>query len=272
VIDNYEILSQRSSGTSVLERVGLNYERSFFQALRDLQVYGRRTDNDGAVNQEAKLGELGEIIARALGFLGTVPSISLPQDVAAFTNAPRSMRVLEVMGVYDGINRRFIREWLLNGSKDVAKCEEQASGVGWKYISDDKNPGKKIGITGEPSIEPWSPADHPHSKSTLILKGSADPVTADGQAESYLTHVDRNSSMLLIFDGVGHEFILPGVNVDESVDIYPMLRGGNADVLNCLLNAFVEKVWDDFKRVAKPIWDRLKAEERLPVSTIKPGL
>jgi pimeloyl-ACP methyl ester carboxylesterase len=277
VIDNYENLSESSNGTNSLRRVGLNYKQSFFQALRDLQVYGRRIDNDGAVNQEAKLGELGEVIARALGFLGTVPSMSEPQNVTVITNAPRSIRALEVMGVYDGINRRFIKEWLLNGSKDVAKCIEQASGIGWKYISDDKNPGKKIGITEEPSIKPWSPADHPHDKSTLILKGSADPVTAAGQAESYLKQgIVGQQSILLNFHGVGHEFILPGVRVvpeelHKPDDIYPPLQGGNADFLNCLLYAFVEKDWKDFINVARPIWKRLGAEEDLGVTTLKPG-
>ena len=74
------------------------------------------------------------------------------------------------MGVYDGINRRFIREWLLNGSKDVAKRIEQSSGIGWKYVSDDKNPSKKIRIIEKASIKPWSPADYPHDKSTLIQR------------------------------------------------------------------------------------------------------
>ena len=60
VIDNHRILSDRSTGTSLLKRVGLIDDLLFFLALRELHLYGRRTDNDGAVNQEAKLAEIGK--------------------------------------------------------------------------------------------------------------------------------------------------------------------------------------------------------------------
>ena len=93
-------------------------------------------------------------------------------------------------------------------------------------------------------------------------------MTAAGQAESYLNYVGAQS-ILLNFDGVGHEFILPGVEV-KSKEIYPMLQGGNADVLNCLLYAFVEKDWDHFIEAGRPIWGKLKADEHLPVLTVKP--
>ena len=210
-------------------------------------------------------------IASGLGGSRSTSFTREPPRVAIITNAPRSQRVFDVMGVYDGINKRFIKEWLLNRRKDFAKCVARASGSAWNDIPNYEHSSKKVGVPSEIvkiSIEPWSPADHPHKKSTLILMGSADPITAAGQAESYLkTGVVGLQSILLNFDGAGHEFILPGVAV-TSKGIHESLHGGNADVLNCLLYAFVEKEYDDFYEVAKPIWVALQAEEKLPVKTL----
>jgi hypothetical protein len=218
------------------------------------------------VNQGIKLTEIGEVIARELGIIQSGNLECHPQDVNIMTNSPRSRRVFEVMGVYDGLNRRFIKEWISNGRKDVPKCLKLAAGNAWA----NEYPGEKVEILEAPKIEPWSPAEHPHKKSTLVLKGAADTVTAAGQAESYLkTDLIGSQSLLLTFGGVGHEFILPGVNV-QSEDIHPELRWGNADTLTCLIYAFVEYEFDKFKSVAKPIWQELKAEE-MEVETAKPA-
>jgi pimeloyl-ACP methyl ester carboxylesterase len=269
IIDHYDVLSATNSdGKSLLERTKLNYGTRFFQALRDLHRYGSRTDNDGAVNQEAKLSEIGEVMAKELRIVETEYSCHR-QNVVELTNAPRSQRVFETMAVYDGLNRRFIKEWISGGRKDVAQCIKRAAGEGWG----DDYPGKTVGIVAktEPegiSIEPWSPAGHKHDKPTMILKGGADPVTADKQAESYLPYVGKRS-ILLSFDGVGHEFILPGVPVNEP-GIHPILYSGNANTLNCLVYAFVEHDFDDFKTAAEPILKALNASEQLPVQALRP--
>lgn len=267
VMDYWEVVNGEDAYThqNLLESAGLAYPFSFFQALRELHLYGCRTDNDGAVNQEAKLAEIGEVIASGLGILPPNSCQCHPQHVAIITNAPRSRRVFEVMGVYDGLNRRFIKEWISKGRTDVANCIKLAAGSAWTR----DYPGKNVGITQKTTIEPWSPAYYPHNKSTLVLKGSADPVTAAGQAESYMKRdIIGSQSILLTFDGVGHEFILPGVEV-QSPDIHPNLRGGNADTLNCLIYAFVENDFDRFKNIAQPIWKALKAEE-MDVQAAKP--
>jgi pimeloyl-ACP methyl ester carboxylesterase len=250
----------------LLQAKELNYHIRFFQALRDLHRYGSRTDNDGAVNQEAKLSEIGEVIAKELRMVETKFSCHR-QNVVELTNAPRSQRVFETMGVYDGLNRRFIKEWISDESKNVAQCIKRAAGDAWG----DNYPGKKVAMiaeTQERLIEPWSPARHNHDKPTLILKGGADPVTADQQAESYLSYVGKQS-ILLNFDGVGHEFILPGVSVSQP-GIHPILHGGNANTLNCLVYAFIEHGFDNFKRAAEPICTALKVKEELPVDTRRP--
>jgi pimeloyl-ACP methyl ester carboxylesterase len=273
VINNYDVLSKKGkNGKSALEEEDLNYKPEFFQSLRDLHLYGRRTDNDGLVNQESKLGEIGEVIARALGALQ--PQAFIVKDVGIITNAPRSKRVFDVMGIYDGINKRFIKEWIINGRQDVAKCVKLSSGTAWNQIPDYDREVKRIAITqqaGEIPIKPWSPADYPHDKSTIILKGSADPVTAAGQAESYnKIGIVGSQSILVNFDGVGHEFILPGVKVDfEGID--EILHGRNADPLNCLVYAFVEHDFNTFKRIGQQIWKQLSGEESLPILTFKPG-
>ena len=54
-----------------------------------------------------------------------------------------------------------------------------------------------------------------------------------------------------------------------SVDVDPVLREVNANTLNCLVYAFVEKDFDVFKGVAKTIANRLLSEEDLRVTADK---
>jgi len=237
----------------------------FFEVIRELQLYGSRTDNDGPVNQEEKLTTIGRIIAEnVVGWSQKSPGPEPVSSAAnARTNAPRSSRVFEVMSIYDGLNRRFVRELRSSKGNDITGAMLAAAGEVFSKSPAVIPASSKIGLTEE-LIEPWTPQKFKQPRPTLIIKGLADPVTAGDQPESYRGAVGPGS-MLLRFDGVGHEFVIPGVNV-QSEYVDPDLRGGNADTLNCLVHAFIENTSDHFQKAAKQICKGLEVEEHLDVS------
>jgi pimeloyl-ACP methyl ester carboxylesterase len=272
VIENYEFFKNNS----ILKNNNLDFELRFFEALRELQLYGWRADNDGAVNQEEKLTEIGKILARALinDLTMALRGDQKPKAAIPRTNAPRSRRVFEVMGIYDGTNKRFMREWRAGQTAtNFTEAISKASGTAVAALSEDIHIAKKIGIEKEEirGIKPWSPEDHKHNIPTLILAGSADPVTAGDQAKSFLgKYRVGKESILLEFEGVGHEFMIPAVNIN-SLAVSPELRGINADTLNCLVDAFVNKPFKVFHEAAKTIADRLSTEEQLRVNREGPA-
>jgi pimeloyl-ACP methyl ester carboxylesterase len=90
VVENYEFFKNKS----ILKHNNLEFELRFFEALRELQLYGWRADNDGAVNQEEKLTEIGKILARALisDLAMALRGDEKPKAAIPRTNAPRSRR------------------------------------------------------------------------------------------------------------------------------------------------------------------------------------
>jgi pimeloyl-ACP methyl ester carboxylesterase len=65
--------------------------------------------------------------------------------------------------------------------------------------------------------EPWNNEgeDWTHGTPTLILKGSADPVTEQGEAEYYFNEALTGERVLVEFLGVGHSMALPDVRVSD---------------------------------------------------------
>jgi pimeloyl-ACP methyl ester carboxylesterase len=259
----------------ILKHHNLDFEPPFFEALRELELYGWRTDNDGAVNQEEKLTEIGTNIARAFFYdlpmlLGDGEKLKAP---IPRTNAPRSRRVFEVMSVYDGTSKRFMREWRANQTETFAGAMSKASGTALGKLPEEIHIAKKIGIEEEEirGIKPWSPRDYKHQKSTLILAGTADPVTAGDQAQSFLgRYLIGDESILLEFEGVGHEFLIPAVNINSQA-VSPELRGINADTLNCIVDAFVNRPFKAFHGAVETIADRLLTEEQMRVRLREAG-
>jgi hypothetical protein len=285
IVDNYVELEKGS-----LFATNLNFGRRFFEVLRELQLYGWRTDNDGPLNQEAKLTEIGAIIGQELfrkqwpKYLPRVlqpppePAQSeRPKTAIAATNAPRSKRVFEVMGVYDGTNKRFMREWPAEPTRDVKFFDtalSAASGAVLGSLSEDVHIGRKIGKEQDEfeRIRPWSPEDHKHNISTLILAGTADPATAGEQPKSFLgKYRVGDDSLLLEFEGVGHELIIPAVDISSEA-VSSKLRGINANTLNCLVDAFINKPFEVFHDAAKKIAARLLTEEGMRVGIREEGL
>jgi pimeloyl-ACP methyl ester carboxylesterase len=270
VLENHAFFKDNS----ILKDNELDFEPRFFEVLREMQLYGWRTDNDGAINQEQKLTEIGEIIAGEL--IEDWPKASSRGEKLtggiSRTNAPRSRRVFEVMSVYDGTNKRFMRESGPGRTENFAEATSRALGIALKGLPEEIHIAKKIGVVEEEikgGIKPWSPRNHKHKKSTLILAGTADPVTAGGQAKSFLGKgLVGKDSLLLEFEGVGHEFIIPAVNISSEA-VSAELRGINADTLNCLVDAFVNKPFEIFRDAAKTIADRLLTEEQMTVLRLR---
>jgi pimeloyl-ACP methyl ester carboxylesterase len=265
VIENYGELKERG----VLEHFGLLHSREFFESLRKLHLYGWQPLKDPEPVGEF-LEKIGKVIAQELGIGPRVESRRRRQRTERpRSNTPRSLRAFEVIGVYDGINRRFVGEWLAGGRKDfrgaIARSAGQAQAEFWvnKQI-------QRIGIFDQDiaSIAPWNPARHRHSRPTLILKGGADPVTAGTQTEHYLKHaINTKKVVLLSFEGVGHEFILPAIDVNSRI-VNRVFQGESIDTLDCIVSAFIEKEFDDFLDVEREVANKLKAQEDIPVTAV----
>ena len=80
----------------------------------------------------------------------------------------------------------------------------------------------KIHIEKDDLIEPWDPAKYSHRVPTLILNGSADPVTAAGQAEYIFKNALCGPRTLIEFPDVAHDIVLPAPADEEC---RPLLSG-----------------------------------------------
>jgi pimeloyl-ACP methyl ester carboxylesterase len=207
VADNYEQLRD----TEKLNEAGLNpkqYSRLFFEKLRELRnigwqpigVEGLRQRQIKATKVIVKGLEPNLEVTKALGDVEPEqPSVDAPAD--------GSYRTLHVIRTYDGLHRKFLKEWFADDRRDIrVALERSGGGIGGSATL------KKVGIADDrPKI--WDPADYKHSVPTLVLKGGADPVTADGQAEYYCEQVLMGPRTLIEFKGIGHGFDLPKVSI-----------------------------------------------------------
>jgi pimeloyl-ACP methyl ester carboxylesterase len=254
VIENYKDLKR----IGALKRYGLGrYSLEFFRNLRALRNYGWKPDLADAADLNSLRVNIGKVIAKELN----IGRIELPaaQDAdarAPQSNAQGSRRSFYVFEIYDGINEKFLREWLGADKKNFRGALARSAGEAHiktkgglnRYVD-------KVGIADADikSLKPWDPMNYQHNRPTLILKGTADPVTAGGQAEYYLEHASTEFRVLVEFEGVGHQFILPQVNVPTRI-LDELCRRGMNNALQCLIPAFIELVGNDFCEAAKSIY------------------
>jgi alpha-beta hydrolase superfamily lysophospholipase len=211
----------------------LNYSQRFFEALRNLR-------NVGWLPEYGLQQVYGLFIATELrGFVSTAedcgPDLSGSSD-----------RVFNVVSIYDGLNMRFLSKWLANGRTDV-KDAVRASGGEVHYASGGINKHlEKVGLSNTEVIEPWNPAQHKHDTSTLILKGSADTVSAGGAAEYTFLNALSGSRTFIEYPGVGHLYTMRNLpsNFQSSLPgaaCVPSAPGGSPKPLrDCLLYSFLE--------------------------------
>jgi pimeloyl-ACP methyl ester carboxylesterase len=207
----------------------LNYSRAFFRALRDLR-------NDGWA--PPLTGPSVIIVSELRGLIKSsaqcVPDLSGSSD-----------RVFNVVSIYDGLNMKFLSKWLANGKTNV-KDAVRASGGEVHYASGSINKQlEKVGISNTEVIEPWDPAQHKHDTPTLILKGSADTVSAGGAAEYIFLNALSGPRTFINYPGVGHSYTAMG-----ELSSFPSTLPGTACVpstsstskplRDCLLYSFLE--------------------------------
>lgn len=117
-------------------------------------------------------------------------------------------RVIYAMRTFDGANRRYWHEWFNGGSPNVRNSLIRSGG------SARVNPYvKTVGTTARVQPNIWDPADYAHDVTTLIMCGSADPVSADGQGQYYAQKALKGNRSFIEFKGVGHLFELPEVSI-----------------------------------------------------------
>ena len=196
VIDEYCELKKRKE----LERYGLDsYSQQFFQALRDLRMFGRKTE--GNTDQQLRIGHR---IKDEILYFHRFPDDCSRQG----ENESGSRRSFYVINTYDGISMRFLSEWLTNGKKHVLNALRKSGGKEHE-LRNVNDYIEKVGISDDETIEPWDPAQYKHDRPTLILKGSADTVPAGGAAEYIFRNALLGSRTLIEFPDSGHNLLLP---------------------------------------------------------------
>ena len=207
---------EEPSSPSALEGESLDYPLEFFEALLRLpdidqlrllresvavERYERYHDIIIGKEVACKIAqeieynnELSQMIPNAV----TRPPFRPPllcDAVQQLLESPEtsSQRVYNVVSTYDGINLRFLQEWLgsnlhirgaLRRSAGEVHFERCGRWWSWRRCRNETNQQvEKIGINESETmtIKPWDPAHSSHQVPTLILAGDADPVTAGGQ-------------------------------------------------------------------------------------------
>ena len=197
VIDDYCRLENE------LKESNLEYSRNFFQNLRQLRFVGWPTSKtDGKKNDQ---------LAIAYALKREVLDGQKAKDSCSDRHSQGYDRVFDVIGTYDGINARFLREWLVEGKQNFRRALRKSAGEAHVHSQGSINTHiEKIGINDDPiKIEPWDPAIYKHSVPTLILKGGADPVTADRQAEYTYSKALSGVRTLIESPASGHALVFP---------------------------------------------------------------
>jgi pimeloyl-ACP methyl ester carboxylesterase len=187
-----------------IKKSGLDrYSPEFFKRLRLVRMFGwlpESSDNNAQL-QGAKT--IVNEVASGVNYRCSSEDTEEPVD--------SSRRVFNVVGVYDGINMRFLNQWIKNGRKRIRDSLRESEGDA--HLDD----VEKVGISDSESLKPWDPVEYQHRRPTLILKGGADTVSAGGQAERFYLDALTGPRTLITFPGIGHSFALPKIQFTEPI-------------------------------------------------------
>jgi pimeloyl-ACP methyl ester carboxylesterase len=208
VVNEYFDLKQQGE----LRKYGIHkYGRDFFRKLRDLRRVGSSTLPKGTRGKRLGIGKelRDELLDRKKA-----------NDERRDLYIQDSDRAFYVIETLDGINPRFLKELSGAGAKDIRGALRKSGGIAHFERGINKSL-ENVRISDREKIEPWDPAKYSHSVPTLVLKGEADPVTAGGQSEYIFSEALKGPRTLIEFPGIGHDFSLPSVGVDD----IPILSG-----------------------------------------------
>jgi pimeloyl-ACP methyl ester carboxylesterase len=227
------------------------YSVNFFRALRGLRDVGwlqkQSTDDRGDPITYGK-----QIRAE----------IEMPQttsegcrNVSILDRAGSSDRVFYAVTIFDGINMRFLDALQKDENKGVLKALRRSGGEARvnKFI-------EKVGVDADDKIVPWNAQRYKYNGPTMILKGSADTVSAGGAAEHVFINALTGQRVLVIYPGIGHFYNLPLIPVESPASTFPSIicKPGNG-IRGCLIYSFLEMSTEKF---VKP-----SANKILPVIT-----
>lgn len=224
-----------------------NYSLQFFRALQNLRLVGWLPTSDAPTSDDQVT--LGRQIKD--GIAGNTPGVMACGP--GLTGS--SDRVFNVVSIYDGINMSFLKKWLDNGKRNLQDAV-RASGGKAHYERGINKYLNKIGIDESETIEPWDPSRYKHDKPTLILKGSADSVSAGGAAEHVFLNALTGTRTLIEYPGVGHFYALPSIPPGPKESVPGICRPSNPNqkhpdnhksrIRDCLIYSFLEKDFDTF--------------------------
>jgi pimeloyl-ACP methyl ester carboxylesterase len=203
IADHYDALQEELKWT---ESKLAKLPRVFFEKLRDLRNFGwNPIDIDGVRSRQVEavkviVVSLKPELQRQLGAIEPSRNFPYDPDYGAY-------RALYVFRINDGLDRKYLKESSLKDEtqniQDILRRSSGTAEINQYY--------KKIGRLNH--LEVWDPADYKHGVDTVILKGKADPVSADGQAERYFDEALTGNKALIEFDGVGHSFDFPYIKI-----------------------------------------------------------
>lgn len=263
VADEYTRLEQE------LKKDGLDLGAPFFGAVRKLRLCGWLPldvplARGGNIEVDTAQLESGVMIADAL-LKKIDPPINLRKQLekqianangqkkndletalsvlkfakVAIKTSQNTARAYYVISLYDGFNDK-----LQKGVKrhfDIGKAVQAIGGQGSNRSL------QKAAIELKESPKLWDPAakERQHGRPTLILKGGADPLNEQDEAEYYFQHGLTGKRALIEFPGVGHSMALPTL-LNSAARIEEIIS--SLGTREALIHAFLSMTYAEFKK------------------------
>jgi pimeloyl-ACP methyl ester carboxylesterase len=160
-------------------------------------------------------------------------------------SAPGSKRANTVYGLNDGIARSIFAVLNVkptpNGCIDSKVVKDFADDTDATTHKTERVMARRVGIDLTMPICLWNPDEHAHNVPTLILKGGADPLISNCQAEKVFTNALTGERVLFDFPGVGHLMELPNFRTTVA-------KTDGKKALAMLVDTFLKKSFEEFSK------------------------
>jgi pimeloyl-ACP methyl ester carboxylesterase len=214
------------------------YSVNFFASLRGLRDVGWH-------KQQSK-GEHGDPIEYGKRIRAEIETTRSTSDdcrnVSILDRTRLSDRVFYAVTIFDGINMRFLDALQKDENKRVLEALPKSGGEARvdKFF-------EKVGVAADDKIVPWNAARHKYNGPTIILKGSADTVSAGEAAEHVFVNALTGKRILVLYPGIGHFYNLPLIPPKSDTSFpYSNICEPNTGIRSCLIFSFLELTIDEF--------------------------